>query len=83
MGAAADVKGAFSLRIPASKATLVASYMGYKSQEYKVNGTGRIEVRLIADSKVLNDVVVTGIVNRKKKVSPARLRRLLPMNSDR
>ncbi len=65
---ATGVDGKFSLRVPNSGTTLVISYLGYVPLEVAISGTSVGTVKLIADSKSLNEVVVTaGGVNIQRR----------------
>ena len=64
-GTQTDVNGAFSLSA-SSNATLVASYIGYTTQQVAVNGQTTINVKLQAQSNALNEVVVVGYGTQKK-----------------
>lgn len=57
---ATDIDGNFTLKNVSSKATLVVSYIGYKTEKVAVNGQNKITVTLTEDSEVLEDVVVIG-----------------------
>ena len=59
-GTVTDVDGKFSLEINEKNATLVISYIGYKSQEIKVGGKSQLNIILQEDTKELNEVVVIG-----------------------
>lgn len=59
-GAATDIDGNFTLTNVAPNATLVASYVGMKSQNVPVNGRTQIKIVLQDDSEMLEEVVVTG-----------------------
>ena len=65
---ATGVDGKFSLRVPNSGKTLVISYLGYSPLEIAISGTNLGTIILIADSKSLNEVVVTaGGVNIQRR----------------
>jgi TonB-linked SusC/RagA family outer membrane protein len=64
-GTQTDVNGAFSISAP-SNATLVISYIGYASQEISVNGQSVINVKLVAKSNDLQQVVVIGYGTQRK-----------------
>ncbi|MGJ1196022.1 SusC/RagA family TonB-linked outer membrane protein [Sphingobacterium spiritivorum] len=51
--------GAYQIKVKAG-ATLVFSYMGFKSQEQKVNGRTTVDAQLQDDQNNLNEVVVVG-----------------------
>lgn len=59
-GTITDVDGSYSLKVNSDKAILVFSYLGYKSQEVALDGRTMIDIRLELDSKVLDDIIVTG-----------------------
>ncbi|HEY4323995.1 MAG TPA: TonB-dependent receptor [Mucilaginibacter sp.] len=61
-----DVTGAFSLRAP-ENATLVVSYVGYKTEEIAINGRTQIDVSLTPLAGNLNEVVVVGYTTQRKK----------------
>jgi TonB-linked SusC/RagA family outer membrane protein len=64
-GTQTDVNGAFSLAAP-SNGTLVFSYLGYATQEVAVNGQNTINVKLLAKSNELLQVVVIGYGTQRK-----------------
>jgi TonB-linked SusC/RagA family outer membrane protein len=64
-GTQTDSKGAYSLSAP-SNAVLVFSYLGYALQEVPVNGQAAINVKLIAKSNDLQQVVVIGYGTQRK-----------------
>ena len=59
-GTATDSKGAFRLAVPDNSAVLVFSFVGYRSQEITVGSQSTLTVRMEADEKSLNEVVVVG-----------------------
>ncbi|SKC15804.1 SusC/RagA family TonB-linked outer membrane protein [Dyadobacter psychrophilus] len=65
-GATTDANGLYKLTIPAGNATLVFSYVGYISQEIEVNNRSVIDVKLLADTKALEEIVVVGYGTMKK-----------------
>ncbi|MDR0891027.1 MAG: TonB-dependent receptor [Mediterranea sp.] len=66
-GTITDIDGNFKLSAPAS-ATLVFSYMGYVTQEFKVSALSgnTLRVSLQPDTKTLDEVVVVGYGTMKK-----------------
>ncbi len=52
-----DVNGKYSITIEKGK-TLIFSYIGYEKKELKVTGE-KLNVKLISDSKTLNEVVIS------------------------
>ncbi len=64
-GSITDVDGLYSIMAP-SDATLQFSYVGYVTQDVKVDGRQTIAVTLKEDSEVLEDVVIIGYGQQKK-----------------
>ena len=58
-GTQTDFDGNYSL-ILADGATLIFSYIGFKSQEVAVNGQSSVNITLSEDAAALDEVVVTG-----------------------
>jgi TonB-linked SusC/RagA family outer membrane protein len=58
-GTVTDVDGAFTMLVP-SDGILVFSYIGYQEQEVAVNGRTSLQIYLEKDSKLLDEVIVTG-----------------------
>src|SRR5690606_33900221 len=68
----ADADGRFTIKLQDSGATLVFTYIGYKTQEQKTVGTGNIQVSLAEDIAGLDEVVVIGYgTQRKSEVTSA------------
>ncbi|KUJ61226.1 SusC/RagA family TonB-linked outer membrane protein [Flavobacteriaceae bacterium CRH] len=61
-----DFDGTFKMEINAPEATLIFSYVGYVTQEVKVTQSQNITVKLVADMKQLQEVVVMGYGSVKK-----------------
>ncbi len=66
-GSATDFEGQFTLKNVNLKSTIVVSYVGYQTQEVKLNGKSVIEVRLKEDTQLLDEVVVVGYGTMDKK----------------
>lgn len=64
-GTITDFDGRFSLNVQPG-ATLVISYIGYKTQEVKVVAGKEINVVLVEDTETLDEVVVVGFGTQKK-----------------
>src|SRR5574344_83620 len=74
-GTVTDLNGHFILDKVPVNATIVVSYVGYKSQSVSVNGRSEIKVTLVEDKKVLDEIVVVGYgVQRKSDVTGALTR---------
>ncbi len=66
-GVITDIDGNFTLSNVAPAATLVISYVGYKTQEISVNGKTSFKITLVEDAEVLEEVVVVGYGVQKKQ----------------
>ncbi len=62
-GTQADFDGNFTLELDDSNATLVVSYLGFKTAEIALNGQSNIDIVLSEDAAQLEDVVVVGSRN--------------------
>ncbi|SDL14116.1 SusC/RagA family TonB-linked outer membrane protein [Siphonobacter aquaeclarae] len=62
-----DGYGGFRLQLPGPGSVLQVSYVGFSTVEVEVGGRTSLTIVLETDSKVLNDVVITGysVQNRK------------------
>ncbi len=68
-GTITDLDGNFTLSVN-SNATLVVSYIGYKTQEIAVNGRTNLAIVMEEDAQVLDEVVVVGYgVQRKSDLT--------------
>lgn len=67
IAAATDIEGEFLLKGVAKDATIVASYVGYKTQEIKLNGHTVLEIRMVEDQQLLQEVVVVGYGTMDRK----------------
>ncbi|NOX85491.1 MAG: TonB-dependent receptor [Chlorobi bacterium] len=66
-GTVSDANGSFSLQISSLNATLVFSYVGYRTKEVLLNGQTTIEIKLAEDILGLDQVVVIGYGTQKIK----------------
>ena len=66
-GTVTDLDGNFTLNVKPG-ATLVVSYIGYKTQEVAVGNKSDFAITLKTDDKTLEDVVVVGYGVQKKKL---------------
>ena len=64
-GVITGIDGDFSLKV-SPQATLVFSYVGYKTQEVPVDGRTSLQVVLAEDAEMLEEVVVVGYGTMKK-----------------
>ncbi len=65
-GTITDMDGKYTLDVPSNSSVLVFSYIGYSSQEVKVNNRSVIDVVLKDDMQALEEVVVVGYGTMKK-----------------
>lgn len=65
-GTTTDLDGNFTISAPKG-ATIVVSFIGFKSHEQVVNSSGTIAISLTEDAKVLDEVVVIGYGTQKRK----------------
>ncbi|HOB85790.1 MAG TPA: carboxypeptidase-like regulatory domain-containing protein, partial [Bacteroidales bacterium] len=66
IGVTTDMNGKFALTVPDRNATLVASFIGYITQEIPVAGRSVIDISLVSDALSLEEVVVVGYGTQKK-----------------
>ena len=66
-GTVTDLDGNFVLEVKPG-ATLIVSYVGYKTQEIKVSGQSQVEITMASENKNLDEVVVVGYGVQKKKL---------------
>lgn len=67
MGVVTDIDGKFSLKTSVGP-VLTVSYIGYKTQDIKVQEGGSLNIKLEPESKQLNEVVVTALgIKRSQK----------------
>ena len=73
MGATTDIDGSFSLQNVPNNAVLVLSFIGYKAQEINVGTQTTFNIKLVPDSKQLEEVVVIGYGTQRKSVVTAAI----------
>ncbi|GBU07751.1 SusC/RagA family TonB-linked outer membrane protein [Bacteroidales bacterium] len=64
-GTITDLEGKFSIEIP-ENAILQISYLGYNSQDVPMRGKKTVSIKLIEDTKALDEVVVVGYGTQRK-----------------
>lgn len=68
LGTITDLDGKYSLNVPAKKATLVFSFIGYETIEKTIDAnTRKLDVTLPEDNELLDEVVVVGYGTMKRK----------------
>lgn len=74
LGTVTDTEGIFKIALPQKKdVVLVFSFIGMKTQEIVLKDDKPLKVVMQEDAKEIDEVVVTGIFNRKKTVLPELL----------
>lgn len=66
-GVITDLGGNYTISLPDNKGDLVFSFLGFTTQEIPIDGRTVINVKLMAESKSLNEVVVVGYGQVKRK----------------
>jgi len=67
-GASSDAQGRFVLNVqPGENVILSVSYIGYKPQEINAGSRSTLEIRLVPESKSLNEVVVVGYGTQSRR----------------
>ena len=72
-GTISGMDGRFSLEIPNNNAVLQVSYIGYLNQTITVGNQKELNIRLVEDTKSLEEVVVVGYGTQKKEVVTAAI----------
>ncbi len=67
IGTTTDVKGGFSLQVPANATTLVFSSVGMEGQEIEIGNRSQLSVTMKDDVKSLDAVVVVGYGTQQRK----------------
>lgn len=67
LAAVTDLDGAFQLKNVPANATVIVSYVSYKTQNIDLKGRTEINVALVPDNELLNEVVVIGYGTMDKK----------------
>ncbi|WP_370479777.1 TonB-dependent receptor [Tamlana flava] len=65
IGTVTDFDGEFSLDVPSDDVILVISYIGYQVKEVALNGRTYIDVVLVESSETLDEVIVTGVFDKR------------------
>ena len=66
IGTTADANGHFSITVPPGSDALIVNFIGTAPQEITIGNRDNIDVKLMADTQSLNDVVVVGYGSVKK-----------------
>jgi TonB-linked SusC/RagA family outer membrane protein len=70
IGSVSDAEGAYALSAPQGATRLIFSFIGYRTETVDIGNRSEINMRLTADTKTLDEVVVTafGIEKEKKAI---------------
>ncbi|WP_428664321.1 SusC/RagA family TonB-linked outer membrane protein [Runella sp.] len=66
IGTATNAEGKYSIEVPGAESFLVFSYVGYVFQKVAVAGKSVIDIKMEADLRKLDEVVVVGYGSQKK-----------------
>lgn len=70
VGTVTDIDGKYELSLDrATPFNIIASYVGYSAKTMAVTGSGTYDFALGSDALGLDEIVVTGVVNAKSKLS--------------
>ncbi|MDQ3278303.1 MAG: TonB-dependent receptor, partial [Bacteroidota bacterium] len=67
-GTTSDAQGQYQLAVPNANAVLIFSFVGYTAKEVAVGTSSTLNVSLTTDSKSLNEVIVTGVFDKRKRM---------------
>jgi hypothetical protein len=73
IGTATDREGRYSLTLPSNAQNLVFSFIGFATQEERIQGRSNVSVSLIPDTSTLSEVVVTGYSSDAKRSLQGRV----------
>ncbi len=59
-GTVTDINGNFALRLTAPETKIKISYLGYRSEEFSISGQTYLEVKMKEETRLLEEVTVTG-----------------------
>lgn len=77
-GTTTDAEGNYKISVPDNKAILVFSSVGYNAQEVVVGNRDAVTIKLEADLKNLNEVVVVGYGSLKKSQTTGAISSVTP-----
>lgn len=65
-GVITDLDGKFTISVQSQKTLLTVSFIGYKSQEIKVENQKSMTIKLVSNSQLMDEVVIVGFGTQKK-----------------
>lgn len=66
-GTITDIDGNFTIKVPSRKSILIFSFIGYAQQEVSVGDKNSLRIKLVEDSKMIDEVVIVGFGTQKKE----------------
>ena len=89
-GTATDIEGMFTLNVGSLNGSLIVSYVGMETADFKLNGRSEVEIILHENSEVLEEVVVVGYGTQRKSditgsvgsVTEAQMKQTIVTNAD-
>ncbi len=66
-GSITDKDGNLTLQVPNDAKSIHISFSGYEEQDHNINGKDFVEIRLSAQTRQLDDVIVTGYSTQNKR----------------
>ena len=69
-GSVTDVSGFYRLTVPEGDVTLIFSFIGFETQEFKVGARSTVDIVMKPDQKQLEEIVVTGYREENRRALP-------------
>nr|MBA4167851.1 SusC/RagA family TonB-linked outer membrane protein [Chitinophagaceae bacterium] len=66
-GVSTGQDGSFEIAVPSKNVTLTFSFVGYATQELAVGNQSVVNIRMTAENKALNEVIVTGYSSQSRR----------------
>lgn len=66
LGTTTNADGTYALNVPTGNATLIFSFIGYKTQEVVITAPAVINISMVTDDKLLDEVVIIGYGTQQK-----------------
>lgn len=75
-GSSTDASGSYSIQVPSGDASLIFSFIGYKTREIPAGNSTVLDVTLMADVSVLKEVVVVGYGTQSRETVTTSISKL-------
>ncbi len=69
-GTVTDISGFYRLAVPEGDVTLIFSFIGFETQEFKVGARSTVDIVMKPDQKQLEEIVVTGYREENRRALP-------------